>query len=213
MATASAAYCRGMARKPRDQRPGYHHAVSRGNNKQRIFLSDADRVAFLALLDLVAARHGWHILAYCLMRNHYHLVIRTESANLSQGMWELNLVYARYFNAEHDRIDHLFGKRYWSEFLDDRHLRNAIRYVIQNPRRAGARGPLEAHAWTSYRPSIGYEFALRRFARDELLGLFGHSPRQAVAAFMTFCEQPAPPREREAARYQVAIRKRRIALT
>lgn len=187
--------------------------VSRGNNKQRIFLSDSDRLAFLALLNLVAARHGWHILAYCLMRNHYHLVLRTESGNLSQGMWELNLVYARYFNAEHGRIDHLFGKRYWSEFLDDGHLRNAIRYVIQNPRRAGARGLLEAHAWTSYRPSIGYEFALQRFARDELLALFGPSPRRAVAAFMAFCEQPAPPRERDATRNQVTIRKLRLRVT
>lgn len=203
-----------MARKPRDQQPGYHHAISRGNNKQRMFLSDIDRRCFLALLDRVAARHDWHILTYCLMRNHYHLVLRLEQPNLAHGMWELNLVYARYFNAEHERINHLFGKRYWSERTKtDKHLMNAVRYVLQNPRRAGARGPLESHPWTSYRSSIGSEFGLERFARDELLGLFGPTPDEALPAFVAFCDQPAPPREDERLGYQVNIRKPRFAVT
>ena len=128
------------------------------------------------------------------MRNHYHLVLRI-SEGLAQGMRELNGVYAKYFNGEHGRMNHLFGRRYWSECTTtEAHLKNAIRYVVQNPRRAGARGPLEVHPWTSYRASIADEFGLGSFARDELLGLFGTAPATAIPAFMAFCEEPAPPR-------------------
>ena len=184
-----------MARGHRDERPGYHHISTRGNNKQTVFLTDNDRLSFLALLERVAARHHWRILTYCLMRNHYHLVLRIDDG-LAQGMRELNGVYAMYFNGEHGRLNHVFGKRYWSEFTEtEAHLKNAIRYVVQNPRRAGARGPLESHPWTSYRSSIGDEFGLRGFARDELLSLFGAQPTSAIEAFMTFCEEPAPPRD------------------
>lgn len=184
-----------MARGRRDERPGYHHISTRGNNKQTIFLGDGDRLSFLALLDLVAVRHQWRILTFCLMRNHYHLVLRVEDG-LAQGMRELNGVYAKYFNGEHGRTNHLFGRRYWSECTEtEAHLKNAIRYVVQNPRRAGANGPLESHSWTSYRASIGSDFGLGAFARDELLSLFGTSPATAVPAFMAFCEEPAPPRD------------------
>jgi putative transposase len=203
-----------MARRQRNQQPGYHHAVSRGNNKQRIFLDDRDRLTFLALLDRVASRHDWHILAHCLMRNHYHLVLRIAEPNLARGMWELNLVYARYFNGEHGRLDHLFGKRYWSEqTATEEHMLNAVRYVVQNPRRAGAKGPLETHSWTSYRAAIGHEFGSSRFARDELLALFGRDPRVAVPEFMAFCEQPTPPRQQGDPRNQVTARKLHLAVT
>jgi REP element-mobilizing transposase RayT len=190
------------AHKPRDERVGYHHVVTRGNNKQRIYLSNADRRRFLELVNYVAEKYYWEILAYCLMRNHYHLVVRVTEGGLSRGMCELNGAYSLHFNRTHNRINHLFGKRYWSEYLDEKHLRNAIRYVIQNPRRAGARGPLEAHAWTSYRASIGLALSFPRFARDELLALFGSKPAEAVGAFIAFCEAPRTSGEREPPRRQ-----------
>jgi REP element-mobilizing transposase RayT len=200
-----------MPRRPRDERPGYHHVVTRGNNKQTIYLSNADRVSFLALLDRVAVRCEWDILSYALMRNHYHLVLRIGDAGLAEGMRVLNGVYALYFNSEHSRSNHLFGRRYWSEAArTDEHLRNAIRYVIQNPRRAGAKGPLETHPWTSYRAAIGHGSELTRFARDELLDLFAPDPRNAVAAFANFCEQPAPARPEQC---QAPARKARVSLT
>jgi putative transposase len=199
-----------MARGLRDERPGYHHISTRGNNKQTIFLNDGDRGSFLALLELVAVRHHWRILTFCLMRNHYHLVLRV-SDGLAQGMRELNGVYAKYFNGEHGRINHLFGCRYWSEFTEtEAHLKNAVRYVVQNPRRAGAKGPLESHPWTSYGASIGNDFGLQAFARDELLALFGTAPASAVAAFTSFCEEPAPPRDE---RCLAPARKARVRLT
>jgi|SRR5581483_7068088 len=204
---------RRMPRKPRDERPGYHHVVTRGNNKQTIFLTDRDRLTFLAMLEMEAIRHDWTILAYCLMRNHYHLVVRIAD-ELARGMRNLNGFYALYFNDAHGRINHLFGKRYWSEFTEsDAHLKNAIRYVLQNPRRAGAKGTLAEHPWTSYRASTGHEFGPRGFSRQELLQLFGRDPVTAQAAFVAFCDEPAPQRQDETGRYQVPAPNLRVSLT
>jgi len=181
--------------KPRDEEPGYHHVGARGNNKQRIFLNDRDRQLFLLMLDRIAKKHDWHILTYCLMRNHYHLVLRVGDAGMARGMCELNTGYAVAFNGEHGRINHLFGKRYWSERArSDEHLKNVVRYVLQNPRRAGAKGPLESYRWTSYRATVGSGFGLSRFARDELLSVFGKTPVRAIAAFAEFCDEPPPGR-------------------
>ncbi len=177
-----------MAHRCRDERPGYHHVVARGNNKQPIFRTDHDRRRFLSILDRVAKKHRWEVLAYCLMRNHYHLVIRIDDSGLARGMCELNGSYAFTFNETYGRINHLFGRRYWSEHLaDEGRLLNAIRYVVENPRRAGFDGPLEEHVWTSYRATIGLALAFARFARDEVLGLFGADPARAVARFVEFC--------------------------
>lgn len=184
-----------MAYKPRDQRPGYHHVVTRGNNKQRIYLSDHDRENFLVILDWVARRYDWDVLTYCLMRNHYHLVLKIGQLGLARGMCELNGIYALYFNSQHGRINHVFGRRYWSEVArTEYHLKNVIRYVVQNPRRAGVAGPLESHRWTSYAATVGDAFSISRFARTDLLELFGRTPARAIDAFSTFCNEPAPPR-------------------
>ena len=74
-----------MSYKPRDERPGFHHVVTRGNNKRRIFHNDADRQAFMRILALVAYRHGWTIYAYCLMPDHLHLLMRPTNSRWSVG--------------------------------------------------------------------------------------------------------------------------------
>lgn len=182
-------YRREVAYRPRDESPGYHHVGTRGNNKWPIFLNKGDRQLFLLLLDRIARKHDWQILTYCLMRNHYHLVIKVGDAGLARGMCELNTGYALSFNAVHGRINHLFGKRYWNErATSDVHFKNVVRYVLQNPRRAGVKGPLASHKWTSYRATVGKGFGLSRFARDELLSFFGDTPARAIAAFVDFCE-------------------------
>jgi REP element-mobilizing transposase RayT len=106
-----------MGRKLRHQEPGaYYHVVSRGNNKQTIF-DDELRVLFLRSLLRVSVAYEWCVLAYALMNNHYHLVLRIGERGLSRGMFQLNHGFARASNIQFDRINHCFGQRFWSAHL------------------------------------------------------------------------------------------------
>ena len=177
-----------MAYKLRDERPGYHHVVTRGNNKRVIYKNDGDRSLFCLMVDRISKKYDWTIVAYCLMKNHYHLVIHVGDKGLAAGMCELNTGYACAFNARHGRMNHLFGRRYWNRRIKtDASLLNTIRYVVQNPRRAGGSRPLQAYGWTSYAPTIGLAYARMRLARDELLPFFGSTPERAVEEFRVFC--------------------------
>ena len=98
-----------MARPLRIEYPGaLYHLTARGNARQAISLDDSDRTTFLAVYAEVAARFGWRTHAWCLMDNHYHLVVETPEANLSRGMRQLNGVYTQRFNRAHGRTGHVF---------------------------------------------------------------------------------------------------------
>lgn len=182
-----------MSYKLRDESPGYHHIVTRGNNKRAIYEDERDRRFFAMTVDRIAEKYGWTVIAYCLMRNHYHLVIRVGDRGLGRGMCELNTAYATQFNIYHGRVNHLFGKRYWNRRLrSEGALMNAVRYVVRNPVAAGGDVRLEAHRWTSYAATIGLAIADLRVARDELLEFFGRTLEEAVLEFRAFCAQPVP---------------------
>ena len=172
----------------RDERPGFHHVVTRGNNKRRIYLDDEDRRFFCITVDRIAQKVGCTVLAYCLMENHYHLVLSVGERGLASGMCELNTSYAVQFNARHGRINHLFGKRYWNRYLrTDATVVNALRYVVQNPRRAGGSRPLEAYVWSSYAATIGVAYASLRLDRDHVLQYFGTTPQRAIDEYRAYC--------------------------
>jgi REP element-mobilizing transposase RayT len=178
-----------VGRTLRNEQPGFHHVVTRGNNKRAVYLEDVDRTIFCLTLERIRRRYEWDVLAYVLMRNHYHLLIRIGDRGLSDGMHDLNHSYSVTFNTRHDRINHLFGKRFWSrELTTDASLQAAARYVVQNPRRAGLVTDLTAYAWSSYRATLGLEFAQVTLARDQLLPFFGSTPMDSVAAYARFCE-------------------------
>jgi REP element-mobilizing transposase RayT len=178
----------GVSTSPRDESPGYHHVVTRGNNKRDIYVDERDREFFCLTVRRIATKHGWTVLAYCLMRNHYHLVISVGDRGLAAGMCELNSGYARSFNERHGRVNHLFGKRYWNRRMKTHaSTLNAIRYVVQNPRAAGGSKPLEAYRWSSYAATIGLALAEIELAKDELLAFFGATPERALDEFRTFC--------------------------
>jgi putative transposase len=124
-----------MARPLRPQvENGIYHVFNRGNARQRIFEDDGDRAQFLAIFKRIKRLCGWSCLSYCLLVNHYHLVLLTRRANLARGMAQLNSGYAQAFNRRHDRVGHLFQGRYGSRLVqDDDHLLATLRYVALNP--------------------------------------------------------------------------------
>jgi REP element-mobilizing transposase RayT len=162
--------------------------ITRGNNKRRIYVDDRDRIVFCATVERIARKYGWTLLAYCLMDNHYHLLLSVGERGLAQGMCELNTSYAVTFNATHGRVNHLFGRRYWNRRItSDASLMAVARYIVRNPRRAGITDELEGYRWSSYAATIGLAFADMQLARDELLAFFGAAPERAVEAFRVFC--------------------------
>lgn len=132
-----------------------YHVTSRGNARQRIFLVDADREIFLDLLGKEVEQQRWCCYAYCLMENHYHLLIETPEPTLVAGMRRLNGVYTQSFNRRHGRVGHLFQGRYKAIVVDrDAYLRELCRYIVLNPVRAKMRDP-RGWLWSSYRQTSG----------------------------------------------------------
>jgi REP-associated tyrosine transposase len=177
-----------MSRERRIEAPGsFHHLVSRGNNRQVIF-DDFLRSVFLSQLSRVARRHDWRVLVYVLMSNHFHVVLRLGDGGLSDGMRELNTGFAVASNLHFGRINHCFGARFWDAQLEtEQHLLASIRYALWNPPRAGVGAHPGDSSWSSFRASIGAEWAPRELpALHELLGLFGRTPREAQRAFRRF---------------------------
>jgi putative transposase len=179
-----------MPRRLRHQEPAaYYHIVSRGNNKQVIF-DEQLRVIFLRSLLYVSVVHEWRVLAWALMDNHFHLVLRIGDGGLSRGMWQLNNGFARAANTRFDRINHCFGRRFWSGHLDTHeYLLASIRYAMWNPPRAAVcREPAESR-WTSFRGSIGLEDPHPVLASEDLLSLFGADSRDARRALFEYVQK------------------------
>ena len=128
-----------MARKPRNTLPpnGVFHLCSRGVERRAIYLDDADRVFFLALYRHARMRHRWDVLAYCLMTNHFHLVVNAPLDSITRGMHLLKARYGQAFNHRYARTGHLFQGRFYSGYVDEDAVEKVCDYVLDNPIRAG----------------------------------------------------------------------------
>ena len=150
-----------------------YHLTARGNAQAAIYLEDSDRHLFLELLGKEVKQQRWVCYAYCLMDNHYHLLIETPEANLVSGMRRLNGVYTQAFNRRHQRVGHVFQGRYKSILVDkDSYLQELCRYIVLNPVRAKMVKEAKDYAWSSYRATIGKAKPLSWLAIDRVLGLF-----------------------------------------
>lgn len=146
-----------MARPLRIEFPGaVYHVTSRGNDRAPIYVDDDDRRAFLNCLGETVTRFQWLCHAYCLMDNHFHLMIETPEGNLSAGMRQLNGVYTQRFNRRHNRGGHLFQGRFKSILIDKNgYLLELCRYVVLNPVRVGIVVGPEHYLWSSYGATLG----------------------------------------------------------
>jgi putative transposase len=180
-----------MARAWRIEEPGaIYHVGSRGNFGQAVFGDDVDRHEFLCRLERVVRRYRWNCLAYCLMTNHFHLVIRIEDRGLSGGMQELTSGYSRQTNRRYNRSGHIFRQRFFSAHLArQEHLLESCRYVVLNPVRAGLCKSPAHWRWSSYRACAGLSFAPTFLATADLLRLFGSRPKLARAWYREFIAQ------------------------
>jgi putative transposase len=170
-----------MARPLRLQYPGaLYHVTARGNARQPIYTDARDRQQFLTVLAAVVERFDWRCYAYCLMDNHYHLLIETPRGNLSVGMRQLNGVYTQRFNRRHGRVGHVFQGRFKAIVVErESYLLALCRYVVLNPVRAGVVKQPERYLWSSYRATAGLEPAPAWLRREWVLEQF--SARRTVA--------------------------------
>jgi REP element-mobilizing transposase RayT len=157
-----------------------YHVTSRGDRREAIFEDDDDRLAFLQTLGQVVEQFNWLCYAWCLMDNHYHLLIQTPDGNLSKGMRQLNGVFTQMSNRRHGRVGHLFQGRFKAILVDsDAYLLELARYVVLNPVRAGMVKKAADWRWSSYRASMGLAPAEPLLAVDGLLAQF--AARRSVA--------------------------------
>jgi putative transposase len=130
------------------------------------------------------------VLTYCLMTNHYHLVLSAPHGGISAGMQEVNGGYSRRTNSRYGRSGHLFKNRFSATAIArDAHLLEACRYVVLNPVRARMCEHAEDWPWSSYLACAGRRLAPRFLAVDELLGLFGNEPTEARRRYAAFVSE------------------------
>ena len=178
---------REMSRPLRIQVPGTYHVFARSVSCRALFTDAYTRRLFLRLVGATASRHLWHVQAYCLLTTHYHLLIRTEQANLARGMQWLNGVYGALVNELEQDCGHVFGARYGSSLVTtDAYLLEVIRYIALNPARAGLCADPADWPWSSYRLQVGGLVSPDFLATDEVLRLFGRDPATARRRLRAF---------------------------
>ena len=173
-----------------------YHLTARGGRQEPIFDDDGDRLVFLDLLAKEVLQQGWRLYAFCLMGNHYHLLLETPEPNLVQGMRRLNGVYTQAFNRRHRRVGPVLQGRYQSILVEQqRYLQELCRYVVLNPVRAGMVASVEGWHWSSYLPTAGKIPCPPWLAAEAVLGWFGEGAiaRKAYERFVAQgLKQPSP---------------------
>lgn len=179
-----------MARPLRIEYPGaFYHVTSRGNEQKDVFKSQKDREKFLSYLESATERYGAVIHAYCLLSNHYHILLETPAGNLSQIMRHINGAYTIYFNIKRKRAGHLFQGRFKAILVEaDEYATELSRYIHLNPVRAGIVARPEEYQWSSYRNYIGQGKTPEWLKTDFILGYFGNRAAATEKKYREFVE-------------------------
>ena len=164
-----------------------YHVTSRGDRREDIYEDDEDRRIFLKIFADVIEQYNWICHGYCLMSNHYHLLIETPDANLSKGMRQLNGVYSQANNRRHQRVGHVFQGRFKGILVNaETYLLELTRYVVLNPVAANMVERPEDWRWSSYQAMIGQCSVPSWLAIDGLLVQFNSDRQTAVKQYIQF---------------------------
>lgn len=180
-----------MVRPLRIEYPGaVYHLTTRGNARNNIYRDEQDRKNHLFILADVVKKYNWLCHAYCLMGNHYHLLVETPEANLSQGMRQLNGIYTQRYNKRHNHVGHVFQGRYKAILVDkENYLLELCRYIVLNPVRIQLVDLPEHWPWGSYRSTSGLTGAPDFLTVDWILGMFGNNRRLAQQKYQQFVRE------------------------
>ncbi|MEW5764517.1 MAG: REP-associated tyrosine transposase [Acidobacteriota bacterium] len=191
-----------MSRPLRIEFPGaVYHVSSLGNARQQVFYDDIDREAFLEAVGTGVTRYGFVVHAYCLMDNHYHLLVETPNANLSLGMQRINGEYTQGFNRRHGRCGHLFQGRFKAVLVQkESHLLEVCRYVVLNPVRAKRVTRAGDWSWSSYRATAGEVRSFPYLSTSWVLSQFHREKEKAQRLYRRYVEQGRSQKENPLAR-------------
>lgn len=177
---------------PRHQRvlseTGIYHVMMRGNERRKLFQDEEDKQAFLDTLFVKKEDKGFLVYAYCLMDNHVHLLVKEGSESLATMMKRINTSYAYYFNQKNHRVGHLFQDRFKSEPIEDeRYLLAVIRYIHNNPVKAGIVQNPEQYKWSSYNSYLySHKPELNIVDTQFILSILDNGQKTAIQEFKNF---------------------------
>jgi putative transposase len=181
-----------MPRNPRQlSRTGVYHIIVRGINRQTIFFEDDDYQRYIETIGRFVADGDAIVLGYCLMSNHVHLLIQENNATISKIMKKIGSSYAYWYNCKYERSGHVFQDRFKSENVeDDSYLITVIRYIHQNPVKAGNVTKAEAYTWSSCRVYYGEkEYPPGLTQTSLILGMFAETTSQAIEGFRNYNDE------------------------
>ena len=168
---------------------GIYHVMARGNRRKVIFHNAEDKQRFINIMLNKNRDQEFSLLAYCIMDNHYHLLIKEENEDLGTIMKILNTSYAMYYNNKYEGVGHVFQGRYKSEPINnDAYLLGAARYIHNNPIKAGIENRCQDYPWSSYQQYIYYKKDNELVNVSFILGLFSEKLEEAITKFNKFSQ-------------------------
>jgi len=164
-----------------------YHIMLRGNNKEEIFIDEEDKSRIIEIIEEKKKFEEYYLYAYCVMDNHLHIIVKECKDTIARIVKRIATSYSYYFNKKYKRIGHVFQERFKSESIEDEsYLLTAIRYVHQNPEKAGI-SKLESYRWSSYSDYIGKSSKKTNTTdTSEILGIISNNYEQAVQQFIRF---------------------------
>lgn len=168
-----------------------YHIMLRGNEKKQIFLDEDDKKRFLDTVQGMKVNDEYEVFAFCIMDNHVHLLIKEGKDSLQRSMKRIGVSYSYYFNKKYNRVGHLFQDRYRSERIDgDAYFITVVRYIHNNPVKAGMVKNIEDYPWSSFRLYLGYDQEYDFFLNTKpLLEMFSNNVKKAIMMFIEFSNQ------------------------